>query len=286
MTLRPIGASWSLLVVLVAPAAARAETNGASAEALFVQGRAALEAGRYEDACSKLDASERLEPAAGTLLNLGECEEKRGRVASAWEALRHALELLPASDDRRAFAEKRAAALERRLPRLAITIAKGAPKGARAMRDGTELPPGSDGVSLPVDPGPHEVKLLALGGAHATTVNLAEGESRVVVLDVTAAPVASGVRADAAERPNRVGPLPLVTGGGALVALTLGVAGGLAASGRNATMNDHCTADRVCDPVGLDAGRDGRTYATVSTVSFVAAGALAAATVYLVLRGR
>lgn len=250
-------------------------TDRAGAEALFVEGRAALDAGRLDEACAKLESSQRLEPAAGTLLNLADCEERRGRVATAWEGWRHALDLLPPNDDRRPLAEQRAKALEKRLPRIGVKIEP----GARVLRDGTELPSASLETPLPVDPGPHEITVVRGERRESHKVLVAEGESRIMVFDLGVAPGPS---------PTAPAPRiwPLVTGGGALVALTLGTAAGLAAAGRNGTMDDHCTSDRVCDPVGLDAGRDGKTYATVSTVSFVAAGALVATTVFLLLRGR
>ena len=114
-----------------------------------------------------------------------------------------------------------------------------------------------------------------------TTVDLVEAESRVVVLDLGEGVVAS--RRKEGGSSTRV--LPLVTGGAGIAALTLGIATGIVALDRNATMNDHCNADRVCDPVGIDAS-SGRTFANVSTVSFIAAGVLLAATAYFVVSGR
>ena len=50
----------------------------------FEEGRALLEAGKYEEACAKFTASITDDPdAPGTLLNLGLCNEKLGRTATA-----------------------------------------------------------------------------------------------------------------------------------------------------------------------------------------------------------
>ena len=50
----------------------------------FQEGRALLEAGKYQEACDKFDASIKDDPdATGTLLNLGLCNEKIGKTATA-----------------------------------------------------------------------------------------------------------------------------------------------------------------------------------------------------------
>jgi hypothetical protein len=60
-----------------------ASADSAAAEALFREGRDAAKHGDLETACADFAESQRLDPAPGTLLNLAECEEKLGRVASA-----------------------------------------------------------------------------------------------------------------------------------------------------------------------------------------------------------
>src|SRR5450755_3617279 len=78
---------------------ARADAHDpAAAEALFRDGRAAAQRGDWETACPKLRESQRLDPAAGTLLNLADCEEHRGKVATAWQLFRQVVDSLPAND--------------------------------------------------------------------------------------------------------------------------------------------------------------------------------------------
>jgi hypothetical protein len=57
--------------------------NPAAAEALFEQARAAMAAGSYDIACARFRDSDKLDPAVGTRFNLADCEERRGRVATA-----------------------------------------------------------------------------------------------------------------------------------------------------------------------------------------------------------
>jgi hypothetical protein len=58
--------------------------DDAAAEALFLDGRRLMDLGKIDEACAKFDASEKPSPALGTLMNLADCEEKRGRIATAW----------------------------------------------------------------------------------------------------------------------------------------------------------------------------------------------------------
>src|SRR5688500_12518180 len=125
----------------------------AAAEALFEQGRRALEKNDLETACAKFAESQRLDPGVGTLMNWATCEERQGHIATAWQRWREALAQLPADDDRLAFARQRVAALEPRLPQLSITLRPDAPSGARVQRDGVVLGRASLGTALPVDPG-------------------------------------------------------------------------------------------------------------------------------------
>src|SRR5687768_5276645 len=124
MRTSPAIAFFVALVALVGvctPASAQPR-DPVAADALFREGREAMKAGDLLIACEKLKESQRLDPAPGTLLNLAECEEKRGRLAIAWEHARRALDTMAQSDERVAMASARVAALELRLPRLTIRL--------------------------------------------------------------------------------------------------------------------------------------------------------------------
>jgi serine/threonine-protein kinase len=92
----------------------------AAAEALFDQGVALLRAHDYRGAATKLEASQRIEPAIGTLLYLGECYERLGRTASAWAMFREAGSMARRAGDidRAKLAGERAARLEPELAYL------------------------------------------------------------------------------------------------------------------------------------------------------------------------
>ncbi|HTQ47784.1 MAG TPA: PEGA domain-containing protein [Polyangiaceae bacterium] len=291
------------VLVGMSPVPARADTrDAAAAQALFEAGRQAETRGDWATACPKFAESERLDPAPGTLLNLADCEEHLGHLASAWDAWHEAIASLPPGDDRAGPAKKRAAALDARIPRLTVRLAADAPPGASVHRDALELGAASLGVPLPVDPGAHVVRVEAPGHEPASTpVTLAEGESRVLEVSAGAAnapappppaqpaPPAPAPPPPAAEAPAAPPAHPVlrttgfVLGIAGLASLAAGgVTGGLAFA-QKSTVQAHCPAPRGCDQTGLDAAQNGHTYATVSDVTFVAGGVLLAAGAALVL---
>lgn len=177
----------ALVILLVsAPALAHAQlaAAGALAEQLFKEGRALVRAGKYADACPKFAASLRHDAAPGTRLNLADCYEHVGKLASAWTLYRDVIDIARKTDDerRRRFASQRIAVLGRRLPRLTIEVASTA--GAEdfvVTRDGVTVDPTIFGLATFVDPGDHEVVAIATGfEAQLLRIAVAEAQSATI----------------------------------------------------------------------------------------------------------
>jgi hypothetical protein len=248
-----------------------------AAEALFREGRDAMRRGDARAACDHFAESERLDPAVGTVLNLAECSEMLGRIATAWAHLRQAVDDLPPNDDRVSTAMKKVAALEPRLPRLVVRLASSAPGDTKVTRDDVAIGATSFAIAIPVDPGAHVIVAEAPGHAARTyRVALREGERLEIIADVgeRIAPPAAPEKppAPAGGSSGRLPGWLLLAGSG--VAIGVGSVTGLLAIDRDATMDARCEPGRLCDVAGADAGREGRVFDTVSTVSFIAAGAL------------
>jgi serine/threonine-protein kinase len=142
----------------------------ASAEVLFDEGVRLLRAGSYQEACAKLETSEQVEPAVGTLLYLGECFERVGRTASAWASFREASALAQSTNqpDRKKIADERAARLEAELAWLKFEVApetRDLP-GLEIRRATEVVPVGLSGNETPIDPG--EIVVQASAPGHVT----------------------------------------------------------------------------------------------------------------------
>ncbi len=141
-----------------------------AAQALFDQARQLMKAGRHAEACPKLAESNRLDPGIGTQFHLADCYEQSGKVASAWAAFLEVASLAHSSGqaDRERVAQKRAAKLEPRLPRLEISVSDAhRVAGLEIRRDGVLMGPAQWGTPLPIDPGEHELVARGAGTADA-----------------------------------------------------------------------------------------------------------------------
>ncbi|HEX6767013.1 MAG TPA: hypothetical protein VF103_16065 [Polyangiaceae bacterium] len=149
------------------PAQAQSQTGVALAETLYQQARELMSAGRYDEACPKLEESYRLDPATGTLLNLASCHENQGKLASAWFEYLDAVTAArrDARPDRVEFAQGRLAELEPKLSRLTVVVVPEAADtpGLELELDRARIGLAARGVPTPVDPGTHVVEARAPG---------------------------------------------------------------------------------------------------------------------------
>jgi hypothetical protein len=295
--LRYLGTFASLAFSLFA-VPAFAQATPAAAEALFEQGRADMAAEHYDQACEKFRQSDALDPALGTKLNLGECEAKRGRLATAWELFRAVEQRLPQDDSRFAVAKKKREAIEANVPKLVLVLAPGAPADTSLTGGGATLSSAVFGVPLPLDPGTHEFVVHAPGRAEAKLSAVLEA-GKTTRLEVAPGPALSAPPAavsPSAPRPEKrvvPGPPPtrgskrtfgFVIGGiGVAGLVTGGVAGALTLMAKNEN-GDHCDAGRrACDQQGRDAADRGKLWGTVTTVGLAIGVVGAGVGTYLLL---
>ena len=131
--------------------------QSAEAEALFSDGNKLMTDGKLGEACDAFDASNRVEPRAGTLIRLGECREANQQFASAWSAYKDALNRVK-DPRKRELATSRAAALVSRLSYLTISVADEARiDGLAILRNGKPLDPMLWNRGLPVDGGDYVI---------------------------------------------------------------------------------------------------------------------------------
>jgi hypothetical protein len=296
----PIAFAEALIPLLLATGAARAAdpsggpddaSKAASAQALFDDGVKLMEAGRFGEACPKLAASERLDPGAGTLLNLGTCYEKNGQTASAWATFAEAESAAGAAGhkDWAGHAHARVIALEPRLQRLIIAVPKEATvAGLQVTRDGVDVDSSTWGVALPLDPGTHEIRVTAPNKvAWTTSVEIrpeAVGSLSTVSVpalqDVAQAPTPPPPAGASAAAPAQAPQATFWTtqriigasiAGAGLVFVGVGSGVGLAAKSKydDARASDCPGHGTECNAAGVQQGQDAYGMATAATAMFV-----------------
>lgn len=288
-------ASFSAAVLLMLALAPHAQAqSAAAAEALFQEGQAALEKGDWNVACPKLRESDRLDPANGTKLNLADCEEKRGHLATAWELYRKLSDTLPTGDERLPYAQQRAQAIGPRVPRLALKLAADAPPDTQATLESLVLTAASFGTALPVDPGPHRVIVSSGAAKRSYSVTLAEGETKTLEITPHAEAAVAPARAPAPASPSTTTTdhagghdtrtLGYVVGGVGVAGFAVGAITGIIGLSKQSTGNDNCDdVRRVCNQAGIDANDTARTMAPISTIGLVVGVLGVGAGAYLIL---
>jgi hypothetical protein len=282
-----VGAAIGCAVLLVAePVVAQASTDRVLAEALFREGRELMEQGKTSEACAKFGESYRLDRALGTLLNLALCHEREGKTATAWvEFSDAASDAARAGDDRETFARKHLSSLVAALSRLRVAVApaSNALAGLDLRLDGHTIGRAAWSSPLPIDPGDHDLIATADGKKPwKTTFTIAKGPGVTVVdvpvlEDLPNAPSAPDRDLGRSQRLAGIG-----LGAAGVVGLVIGTGFGWAALSAKSDRDASCAADG-CTAAGLAADDRARDRALVSTVSFVAGGALATAGLVLYL---
>jgi hypothetical protein len=269
----------ALTLCLSAGSAFADDADRAAAESLFDEGRQLMASGRYEPACAKLAASQRLDAALGTSLNLADCYDKLGRTASAWAEFRSAAATArkTGATERERVATERAAALEPRLSRLLVRVAQ---PGVQVWRNGVPIDAAVFGSAIPVDPGTQRITASATGKqpwAQSFEVAAEGTRLEVNVPDLAAAESDDGSLAAAldTETPGDTQrSWAWALGGVGLAGLATATVLGLQASSSWSSAEAGCSDGRYgCSDAALGDQSDAETQATLATLAVSLGGA-------------
>lgn len=283
------------IVAAATEASAQPSETKVAAESMFATGKKQLAAGDFAGACTSFAESQRLDASVGALVNLGQCSEKLGRLATAWAAYREAASLAATKkDDRGPEAAKLATALEPKLAKLSITVKSTIP-GMIVTRDGVQI--GAIGVPMVVDAGEHVIEATAPGHeSFTTTVKVVDQPSAqtVEIPELARAPEAPAkppvpvpqprpepaltapLAQDGSGDISGVAIAGFVVGGVGVAGLIVGGALGIVASTTASDAEDDptlCPA-KQCSPAGRAEIDSAKTQAMISTIGFAAGGAL------------
>jgi hypothetical protein len=278
---RPVAVSIVLaLAAIASPALAVPPVDQAAAEVLFRDGQRLANAKDFAAACPKFAESQRLDPAAGTLLNLASCLEAEGKLASAWGTFGECAFYAKSVGDhtREKEATRRAGLLEPQLSRVSIVVSEAvrATKGITVERDGKPVPDGAWGSALPLDAGEHTFRVSAPGRLTWTTKVTLTGPG-VTTVDVPPLPIdlvkPTPSAAAPGSSPQRVAGIVVVSAGAA--GLTAGVVAGGIAAAEHSNLIGLCPTTHC--PAVLQSNVDSyHRAAAVSTATFIVGGVLAA----------
>jgi serine/threonine-protein kinase len=267
-----------LLAAVTSPRLAGAEppvSNKVAAEALYEDAKTLLNQEKWQAALEKLLASQRLDPAIGTLLNIAYCYEKLDKTASAWASYNEVVGLASSTGDKQGRGERAAAAAKALEPKLARVVLRVPPESRvdklELRRDGDLIDPGTWDTAIPTDPGMHAFEASAPGRVSwKSSIQVAPGPSTMTlsipVLVVGASPSSpSGAQRTAGIAVAGVGLAGVIVGA---------IFGGLTIAKKSAE-SAHCQkADpHLCDATGVDLRSQALTFANVSNVGFAVGGA-------------
>ncbi len=288
----PVERVLAITTALLVLHSASARAQSADAEVLFRDGRTLIKAGKLAEGCDKLAASERLESSVGTLLNLGDCREKLGRLASAWAAFRKAEATAKRSntnDKREDEARRRAVAVEANMSSLTIEAVQPAP-GLVVKRDGEALDPAMIGTAMPIDPGTYVLVAEAPGYAPWKIDVVVQNKTKRRV-SVPPLAVSTATTTSAPVQEVRVRRVKHTFSPWRTFSVVLGVAGIGAAGtgfyfGRRAneledSANQRCPLAVCADPQGLRDNESARDNASRRNILYIAGGAAVASAVAL-----
>ncbi|HEX7602055.1 MAG TPA: hypothetical protein VF316_10635 [Polyangiaceae bacterium] len=277
------------LVAICFAGAARAEAQPSEADRIFDQGRKAAEGGDYPEACRLFASSFRLDPAIGTLLNLGDCSHHQGLLQEAFDYYDAARSRMKDSDDRLPLLRDRMRRLEQDGGRLSLHLTRAAPPGTVVTLDDVVFD-AKRSAPYRVSKGPHVILVTAVGYRGSKyTIDVAAGETKS--FDIGPGEELEMVLPGAAATDVPTGSPGRALRIAGFAALAAGVAGvwtgsiaGVVALERKGVQSRNCDAQNVCNVQGFDAAQGGARWATVSTVAFaVGAGVAALGAVFLVL---
>jgi hypothetical protein len=282
---------------------ARAKDDKARADTLYKEGAALLKEEKLEEACSKLDESQKLDPAIGTLGLLAFCREKQGRTATAWRMYLDAAEMAGQAGQkkRKKAAEQAAKRLESTLSKLTIEV-DSATEGIEVRVAGEVIRSPLWGTPMPVDPGSIEVTAWAPDHeAFQKTVEVGKDGANIVVK----VPPLKAAQAETAPPPHKpLGPkapkapkteqasgerdmtVIYVAAGVGGAGILAGTFFGWRAGKKNEESKDHCLDNGVdCYPKGVELRDSALSAAKWSNISYAVGAAGLGAAAYLYFSG-
>jgi hypothetical protein len=277
------------------PAGAQSPGEKETARSLVESGRDKRKSGDRRAALADFQAAHAIMKVPTTGLEVGRTQADLGLLVEARDTL---LEVQRSAATRgepapyaraRAEAKSLASALVSRIPSLKLNVS-GGPAGEPVTVTVDDVAVSNEVLAAPykLNPGKHVVTARRGSASKRVDVDLPEGETREVTIELSgsteSAPVAQPVSPAPPPTPDapaetRTNPLVYVGAGLAATGLVVGSITGIMAISSYSDAAPSCSADKKCPPEVHDDIDAGETAGTISTIAFIAAGAGAATAV-------
>lgn len=281
-----------MLACVLLPSAAWGDDD-AKARDLFNKGRNLAKDGRCAEAIAPFQESLKYAEGVGTLLNLGNCYETLGKIASAHRAFLRAADVAAKNDDKRlAEAKERAHSIEKDVSSLLIHVPVNLKSSAEIRVDGEPWPKERWDLPWPIDPGVHDIEVIAPPRPRQTesiTVKPHGDKADFAILskDPATSPVPPPkndrtITKESDEGSSGQRTLGLALGGAGAVGVVGGIVAGVISISAHSALTGRCTTyPKGCDPLDrdkLEAMNDNaKLSGNISTISFIVGAVLLAA---------
>lgn len=164
--IRPIAVTFLLVSSVVAPGQSEAQSvsEQAAADALFDEGVRLRKAGDHAAACDRFQRSQAIDPALGTLQNIGMCLDEQNQLVAALGTFQKLLDKAEGVRDleRIGVARSNIKSLRKRIPKLQVTVpAASRMEGLEILVNGKAIAQAIYDFPAPVDPGSYVVTARA-----------------------------------------------------------------------------------------------------------------------------
>jgi hypothetical protein len=263
--------SLALVVAMSTVAHAQNAEAEAEAEALFQQGKKLMDQKAFAAACEKFEASERIEAAAGTELNLAKCRAQNGQLATAWAMFVKAAQTAKRSGNKKieVEAERRTAELEPRLVYLTISVPRPVRvAGLVVHRNDTVVEAATYDQPVPVDPDEYRITAEAPGHERwQRTIAIVNTSKTIEVPQLEVARTPPGSWMTRRKAAVALGVLGLAAGG-------TGIAFGLKARNLERQSEPMCPFARCAEPAALALNHQANTDGRIANLGMFGGGAL------------
>src|SRR5579883_2189933 len=280
------------------PTAAEKET----ARGLMAEGRARRDKNDLQAALQSFQGADAIMHVPSTGYEVAKTQEMMGQLVEARDTLLRVLRIPETPNEPAPFKEARTKAqqlseeIEARIPSLKIAVTGGAPGAEPEVTvDKVQVPSAAMRMGFKVNPGHHVVVAKTEGATGKTEIDIAERETKDVSVALVAAEKPKTEETATEDKPQEDKPPPepphtgsrwlTYTGFGvAAVGVVVGTVTGILTFSDKSSASNGCKNNQ-CPPSTYNDIDAAKSMATISTVSFIVAGAGAAVGIVSLLVG-